>query len=171
MASSIEELVANTDTTRCVAIEIRNNSKYITLCRPSTFCESGCVFTPPGPTIPPGKKDYCIFSKTPNAACGSVGLLLYRFSNVSLAIMFSNPFDYLLYKINYGLYITDPSIEAGKPLFKSMYYDLAPTCYFQRAQLKRDSQALVVTHENLRVSATMSNNKKAIIKIDIDDLS
>nr|XP_033815906.1 DELTA-actitoxin-Aeq1b-like [Geotrypetes seraphini] len=170
MASYIEEIVANTDSGRCVGIEIRNNSKYITLCKPSTYCESGCVFTPPGPTIPPGKKDYCVFTKTPNTACGSVGVLLYRFSNFSLAIMFSNPYDYLLYNINYGLYITDPSIEAGKPLFKSMYYDLAPTSYFQRTEIKRESRALVVTQENLRISATMSSNKKAIIKIDVDDL-
>ncbi|XP_029440710.1 DELTA-thalatoxin-Avl1a-like [Rhinatrema bivittatum] len=168
--SSIEEIVGQVDSTRCVAVEIRNNTKCHILTKPSTFCESGYVFTPPAPTIPPGTKDHCIYIKVPKTACGSVGLLVYHVSNCSLVIMFSNPFDYLLYRINYGLYITDPSIEADKPLFKSMYYNLSPTSSFQRAEIKKDSQTLVVTHASLRVSATMSNNKKAIIKIDIEDL-
>ncbi|KAM4650433.1 uncharacterized protein O3C94_013201 [Discoglossus pictus] len=169
MQKSIAEVLVQVKAGRCVGIEIFNKTNSITLSSPSTFCESGYVFCPPTPTISPGSMESCVFVKTPNTACGSVGVLVYHFSTSSLAIMFSNPFDYNLHNTTFAIWINNEICYANSQIFNDLYYNKPLSSSFQRIQLKSETQTLKVSNDNLVVSATMSNDYKAILKVEIRD--
>ncbi|KAM4703088.1 DELTA-actitoxin-Ucs1a-like [Rhinophrynus dorsalis] len=170
MQKSIAELLNQVDSTRCVGIEISNKSESVTLSSPSTFCGSGYVCCPPAPTISPGTVENCVFVKTPHAARGSVGVLKYHLSNErTIVIMFSNPYDYNLYYTTFGIWITDSQCIANSDLFNDLYYYKQECDSFKRIEVKRETNALEIKKENLCVSATMSNDHKAILKVDIKE--
>ncbi|XP_078507302.1 uncharacterized protein LOC144767797 [Lissotriton helveticus] len=167
----IEDIVPKISSTRCVGIEIANATKSLTLKSPKTFCESGYNSIPPAPTIHPGETRNCVFVKKQLAPTGSVGLLTYDCGNLTLCLMFSNPFDYNLYDICYALYIykDDMQYSGLGELYKEMYYKMSPNKAFARAQLSKSAQSLELHVEGYRAMATMSNDCRAILKLRIED--
>ncbi|XP_053546991.1 uncharacterized protein LOC128638889 [Bombina bombina] len=164
------ELLSNVHSRRCVGIEIINKTNSTTLTSPSSFCYSGYVLSPPPPTVSPGTTENCIFVKTPMALRGSVGLLVYHFQENTLVIMFSNPFDYNFYKTTFGIWITNETVTADKRQFQDLYQRKMPSASYQYLELKKsDSQSIEVSNDKVSVSATMSKDNKAILKVEIAD--
>ncbi|XP_053545854.1 DELTA-sagatoxin-Srs1a-like [Bombina bombina] len=169
MQNSMVEILSKVDAGRSVGIELINRTKSITLNFKSSFCESGHMLSPPSSTVSPGSKEICIFVKTPGTACGSVGLIVYHFQRNSLVVMFSNPFDRNIFSTICGVWITDETVQADHGLFNDLYYDKMPSLSFQRLVVGRDTQALEVSKDNVVVKATMSDDYKAILKLEITD--
>uniref|UniRef100_A0A803JFU0 Uncharacterized protein n=2 Tax=Xenopus tropicalis TaxID=8364 RepID=A0A803JFU0_XENTR len=171
MQASMVEILSKVDVGRCVGIEISNKTKSVTLSSPSTYCGSGHVHSPPPPTIAPNATDCCVFVKNGLMARGSVGVLTYQCSESStIAILFSNPFDYNLYNIQFGVWLTDHIRKADDTLYNEMYNNRQHSSEFKCADVKKHAQALEVSRGNLKVSATMSNDYKAILKLEILDV-
>ncbi|XP_039374351.1 uncharacterized protein LOC120394178 isoform X1 [Mauremys reevesii] len=158
---------------RSVEIEITNESRDVTLHSPRSYCFSGHSLLPPSPRIPPGSKESCLFTKGRYSFRGSVGLLVYNSDAFTLAIMFSNPFDYNLYCVEFGLEICPGKEHLGdmEEVYARMYnYMPASSCTtFKKAKLGQCQEALVVTTGNIRVMATMSNAAKAVIKVLVEE--
>ncbi|OCT61917.1 DELTA-thalatoxin-Avl1a [Xenopus laevis] len=170
MQMPMVELLSKVDSGRCVGIEIANKTRSITLSSPSTYCESGYSHSPPPPSISPGTVDRCIFVKTPSTTCGSVGVVTYCLSNSqTVAILFSNPYDYTLYSIYFGVLITDHSPKADYELYNEMYCNKVQSSQFKRARVSKNSRDLEVSHGQVKVLATMSNDTKSILRVEIVD--
>ncbi|XP_039365672.1 DELTA-actitoxin-Aeq1c-like isoform X2 [Mauremys reevesii] len=170
--SNIEDLIALMDVGRCVGIQITNNTRDVTLEYPRTYCFSGRARTDPVPQIPPGSSGSCLFVKTSYTARGSVGVLSYESDAFTLAIMFSNPFDRILYNTEFAI-----ELFAGRKHFESMenlyhyMYSQGPLykCEsYRKVKLEVLDGQLEVTNEKIQVKATMSNQNKSIIKIQIE---
>ncbi|XP_078507300.1 hydra actinoporin-like toxin 6 [Lissotriton helveticus] len=168
---SIEEMVLQLNTTRCVGIEIANATKSLTLKGARTFCESGYNSIPPALTILPGEVKNCVFVKTDLAPTGSVGVLTYDCGNFSLGIMFSNPFDFNIYKVWYGLHIAEDAKQHQdlETLYHHMYYKMAPGRFFEKAEVSKTTGSIQLQHDGYCVTATMSYDCKAILKVKIED--
>ncbi|XP_078510068.1 DELTA-actitoxin-Afr1c-like [Lissotriton helveticus] len=169
---SIEEMVLKLTTTRCVGIEIANATKSLTLKGARTFCESGYNSIPPALTILPGETQNCVFVKKDLTLTGTVGLLTYDCGNFSLGVMFSNPFDYNLYKVWYGLHISEDTKQHQdlETLYNDMYYKMSPSTFFQKAEVSKTTKSIELDYEGCRVTATMSYDSKAILKVRIEDV-
>ncbi|XP_053866121.1 DELTA-actitoxin-Aeq1c-like [Malaclemys terrapin pileata] len=126
------------------------------------------------PQIPPGSSGSFLFVKTRYTARGSVGVLSYMSNAFTLAIMFSNPFDRLLYDMEFALelFTGRKHFHSMDRLYHYMYsHDPPYMCdSFQKRRLTdaKDGQ-LEVTSQEIKVTATMSNQKKSIIKVQIED--
>ncbi|XP_069058001.1 DELTA-actitoxin-Aeq1b-like [Pleurodeles waltl] len=168
---SIEEMVLKLTSTRCVGIEITNTTKSLTLQGARTFCESGYNSIPPALTIPPGETENCVFVKKDLAPTGSVGLLIYNCGKFSLAIMFSNPFDYNIYKVWYGIHILEGTKEHHdlEELYRDMYYKMSPNKFFDKAEVSKTTKSIALHYEGYHVIATMSFDSKAILKVKIEE--
>ncbi|XP_078276431.1 uncharacterized protein LOC144605207 [Rhinoraja longicauda] len=169
MSISIEEVLENVDSNRCVGVEISNKSMRYILTEPVTYSYSGRVSNPPPPTIDRGQKGVCVFTKTPYTACGTVGVLTYKFGNTQISLLISNPYDYNKYSIEYALYVPDHFLATNDDLYTRMYNELTESASFTKAALGKGNASLNITKGGIFVSATMSNEKKAILKIDIRD--
>uniref|UniRef100_A0A8C3HHY5 Uncharacterized protein n=1 Tax=Chrysemys picta bellii TaxID=8478 RepID=A0A8C3HHY5_CHRPI len=113
--TSTEELILEVNASKCVAIQIANNTRDVTLKNPRTYCFSGWVRIDPVPLIPPGSSGTSIFVKTSDTACGSVGVLSYESDTFTLAIMFSVPYNRLQYYNEFAI-----ELFAGRKHFDSM---------------------------------------------------
>ncbi|KAL6478447.1 hypothetical protein MHYP_G00142820 [Metynnis hypsauchen] len=127
--TAAEQISQGIKTNRNVTIQITNRSNTTTLTNPRTYTFSGCCHHPPQPTIPQKTQEICSFSKISYTACGAVGVLTYQILQNEehvgeLAIMFSVPFDYNLYKNWFALGIFEADIPCDSNLFKRMYYDV-----------------------------------------------
>ncbi|XP_078276541.1 uncharacterized protein LOC144605300 [Rhinoraja longicauda] len=169
MPISIEEVMVNIDSNRCVGVEISNKSMHYTLTEPVTYSYSGRVSDPPPPSIDRGEKGVCVFIKTPSTVYGAVGVLTYKFGDTQISLLISNPFDYNQYSIEYALYVPDYIIETNDDLYNKMYYKLMESPSFTKTALGKGNASLNITKGGILVSATMSNEWKAILKIDIRD--
>ncbi|XP_055512129.1 hydra actinoporin-like toxin 1 [Leucoraja erinacea] len=169
MSISIEGVLQNLDTGRCVGVEIYNNSTQYILTEPETYSYSGRVADPPPPIIDRGQKGVCVFIKTPYTTRGAVGVLTYKFGSTQISLQVSNPFDYNRYSIEFALYVPDYFIATNKNLYTQMYSELTESPSFTKTALGKGNTALNITKGKILVSATMSNERKAILKIDIRD--
>ncbi|XP_067406893.1 DELTA-sagatoxin-Srs1a-like [Emydura macquarii macquarii] len=158
---------------RSVEIEITNETREVILHSPRSYCVSGHSLQPPSPRILPGSKESCLFTKGRYSFRGSVGLLVYNSDAFTLAVMFSNPFDYNFHCIEFALEISPGKDHLSKmeEIYARMYNCTpADGCtMFKKAKLGECQEALVVTAGNIRVMATMSNAAKAVIKVLIED--
>ncbi|CAM5173125.1 unnamed protein product [Eretmochelys imbricata] len=156
---------------RSVETEITNESRDVTLHSPRSYCFSGHSLLPPSPRILPGSKESCLFTKGRYSFRGSMGLLVYNSDAFTLAIMFSNPFDYNLYCVEFGLKICPGKEHLGdmEEVYARMYnYMPANSCTtFKKAKQGQCQEALVVTAGN--VMATMSNAAKTVIKVFVEE--
>ncbi|XP_039365682.1 DELTA-actitoxin-Aeq1c-like [Mauremys reevesii] len=172
--TSIEDLVDKVDVYRCVGIQITNNTRGDTLENPRTYCFSGWVKNEPVPQISPGSSESCVFVKTSGTACGSVGVLSYESDTFTLAIMFSSPYDHVQYRNEFALEVFPgrKHFDSMERLYQYMYsYDPPYICEsFQKMMLTdgKDGE-LEVTNEKIQVKATMSNQYKSIIKVQIEE--
>ncbi|XP_032642439.2 DELTA-thalatoxin-Avl1a-like [Chelonoidis abingdonii] len=138
-----------------------------------TYCFSGWAMVNPVPQIRPGSSESFLFVKTKFTARGSVGVLSYESDAFTLAIMFSNPFDRLLYDIEFALelFTGRKHFHSMDRLYHYMYsHDPPYKCEsFQKIRLTDAMDGkLTVTNQEIQVTATMSNQKKSIIKVQIE---
>uniref|UniRef100_A0A8B9CNX8 Uncharacterized protein n=1 Tax=Anser brachyrhynchus TaxID=132585 RepID=A0A8B9CNX8_9AVES len=173
LQTDLEILMANLEVCRGVGLEIINNTKTVTLEDFRSYCFSGKIRTVLPFDIGPHSVGRCIFAKTPYSLRGSVGVLVCKASSFSLAIMFSNPFDYILYNVEFALELFKSENHMGNlsAVFSRMM-ESRPHCsstLFQRAKLQSEHETLEVSLGNIRVRAKMSNSGKAILKVQVDD--
>ncbi|XP_026171019.1 DELTA-stichotoxin-Hcr4a-like [Mastacembelus armatus] len=173
MSESAEAVAASLKSRRNVTIEITNLTSNYCLMDPKVFLESGNCHSPPQPTVRPLKTEVCIFSKSSAKATGTVGVLTYdlfeRQSNSpteTVAIMFSVPYDYNMYKnwVAVGLYGLGK--ECNESLYKEMYYNKE-----QRGFVRDEAKGSGLTYEGakLDIKVTMSPMGRAIMKVEVWD--
>ncbi|KAF1373508.1 hypothetical protein PFLUV_G00239610 [Perca fluviatilis] len=173
MSESAEEVAANLKSRRNVTIEITNLTNNYCLIEPRVFLESGCCVSPPQPTVRPLKTEVCNFSKTSAKATGAVGVLTYdlfeRNSNSAkekIAIMFSVPYDYNVYKNWMALGIYNVDKECNEALYKEMYYSKEQTGFVRQ---EARGSGLTFEGKTLDIKATMSPMGKAMLKLEVWD--
>ena len=134
------------------------------------YIESGSCAIPLSPFIAPSKCDVVEFSKTPNTACGSVGVLTYDLleedtdqPTEKIAVMFSVPYDFNMYSNWYAVGIFEKSKECDHDLFNDMYYNTSPS--FVRG--KANSPALIQEGDRVKVMATMSDSYQPVMKVQV----
>uniref|UniRef100_A0A8C7Y586 Actinoporin-like protein n=1 Tax=Oryzias sinensis TaxID=183150 RepID=A0A8C7Y586_9TELE len=127
---SVEAIAAEVKSSRSVTVEITNLTNNCYLLNPKVHLEHGFSYNPPQPSVRPLKTEVCTFTKSSGAATGSVGVLTYDLFDrrqkchmESLAIMFSVPWDYNLYKNWFAVGIHMKGCNCDKDLFKQMYYE------------------------------------------------
>ncbi|POI33347.1 hypothetical protein CIB84_002900 [Bambusicola thoracicus] len=172
---SVESLMRTIAVCRSVGLEIINRTKTVTLRGFRSYCFSGKIVTTLPFEIGPDSKGICVFAKTPYSLRGSVGTVVCKADTFFLAITFSNPFDYILYKIEFALEIFTEQNHLGNlsDVFSRMLKS-KPYCgssLFQRAALGYEHETLEVSKGNVRVQAKMSNNQKAILKVQLEDMN
>ncbi|XP_051249636.1 DELTA-thalatoxin-Avl1a-like [Dicentrarchus labrax] len=157
-------------THRQCTIELENKCSGYTLCNPCDYINSGSCAIPPPPTLSPSESGSFLFIKTPNTACGSVGVLTYDLhdeashrSDGKLAIMFSNPYDFNLYSNWFAVGIFDMDTKCDYSLFDEMYNK--PQTKFVRGQAK--DLSLIYKGETVTVRATMSDNDTPVMKVQV----
>ncbi|XP_072214333.1 uncharacterized protein [Excalfactoria chinensis] len=172
---SVESLMKTIDVCRAVGLEIINRTRTVTLKDFRSYCFSGKILTTPPFEIGPDSKGMCLFAKTPYSLRGSVGTVICKANTFFLVITFSNPFDYILYKIEFALEIFTEENHLGNlsEVFSKMMKS-KPYCgstLFQRAVLSNEHETLEVSKVNIRVQAKMSNSHKATLKVQVEEMS
>ncbi|XP_030626148.1 DELTA-sagatoxin-Srs1a-like [Chanos chanos] len=173
MSETAEAVAASVSSRRNVTIEITNLTNNYCLINPKVYLDSGETYNPPQPTVRPLKTEVCTFSKTSAKAKGSVGVMTYDLFERSrndyaetLAIMFSVPWDYNLYKNWFAVGIYAKGKECNEALYKEMYYDKEQTGF-----VREEANGSGITYEGnqLDIKATMCPMGRAIMKVEIWD--
>ncbi|TDH03532.1 hypothetical protein EPR50_G00164400 [Perca flavescens] len=163
-------------TYRKCTIEIENKCSEFTLCNPVLHIFSGSCESPLSPTLAPSESGTAQFIKTSYSARGAVGVFTYDIQNKSkelthgkVAIMFSVPFDYMLYSNAYavGVFVNDKKCDGS--LFEEMCYNKqSPHTLkeFVRGDAK-DSQSLTHNSEHVTIRATMSDSATSVVKVQV----
>lgn len=121
----------------------------------------------------PLKTEVCNFCKAAAKTTGTVGVLTYdlfeRQANCAtekLAIMFSVPFDYNMYKNWFAVGIYSLGKECNESLYKEMYYNKE-----QQGFVREEAKGSGITYQGLRldIKATMSPLGRAIMKVEVWD--
>ncbi|XP_007656135.1 uncharacterized protein LOC103165855 [Ornithorhynchus anatinus] len=137
-----------------------------------TYCYSGHTHLPSSHIIPPKTKRHCIFVKTVGSPRGSVGLLVYKIGvDLNLAILFSNPYDYNLYYIEFALAFYQRDMEGTEldTLYDHIYNERKQgSIKVVKRKLSSIQEPLVLKAKGIRALATMSNDAKAVIKVEVD---
>lgn len=135
--------------------------------------ESGFVFSPPQPTIRASNTELCSFTKDDNTATGAVGVFTYQMLDVHngncselLAVMFSVPFDYTLYKNWLGVGILEHMQACDKKLYDLMYYS---SDFANFVRQEASGSGVKYTGKTVQVRACMSDVGKAIMKLELYD--
>ncbi|XP_067913750.1 hydra actinoporin-like toxin 5 [Heterodontus francisci] len=155
---------------RSVQVEITNNTENQFFTSPVTYIYSGYIHSSPTPLINPGKKGDALFVRTSGTARGSVGVLTYAFGRTQFSLLFSNPYDYNLYRTVLALYIPYEPEPTDGNLYDKMYYDLAPSESFDKVELDSGTGKIFVRGGNVVVSAITEKMENCIIDIDIRDV-
>lgn len=119
--------------------------------------------------------EVCTFTKSSGSATGSIGVLTYDLFERSrndyietLAMMFSVPWDYNLYKNWFAVGIYKKSRNCDKDLFKQMYYEKKQKEHgFVREEATGSGINYVGGH--LDIKATMNPLGKSIMKVEVWD--
>ncbi|XP_037547206.1 DELTA-actitoxin-Ate1a [Nematolebias whitei] len=173
MPETAESHSASLTTNRNCTVEVTNVSSAYCLINPKVHMESGFPFSPPQPTVRTTKMELCSFTKDDNTATGAAGVLTYELLNMQtrqsselMAVMFSVPFDYNFYKNWLGVGIFERSRACDKKLFDLMYNDKDFSGF-----IRQEANGSGVTYKGqaLDVRATMSDEGKAIIKLELYD--
>ncbi|XP_056153676.1 actinoporin-like protein [Lampris incognitus] len=173
MSESAEAVAANLKSRRNVTIEITNLTNNYCLLNPKVFLESGNTHIPPQPTVRPLKTEVCNFSKTSAKTSGAVGVLTYDLFERSrndyietVAIMFSVPYDYNMYKNWFAVGIFGKGKECDEALYKEMYYNKE-----QKGFVREEANGSGISHpgQYLDIKASMSPLGRAIMKLEVWD--
>lgn len=134
---------------------------------------SGFSFNPPQPTVRTIKSEVCSFDKDDNTASGVVGVLTYelfdmrnRHCNELVAVMFSVPFDYNIYKNWLAVGVFEKTRSCDEALYKHMYYEKNFTNFTRH---EANGSGVAYQGRVVDVRATMSNVGRAIIKLELYD--
>ncbi|XP_061088580.1 DELTA-sagatoxin-Srs1a-like [Conger conger] len=173
MPETAEEFASNLTTNRNCTIEISNLSSKLCLVNPKVYMDSGFSFNPPQPTVCTNQIEVCSFTKKEDSASGSVGVLTYelfdmqaRHCNELIAIMFSVPFDYNIYKNWIGVGIFEHTRACNKDLYKHMYNEENMTNF---ARSEANGSGVQYKGRVAELRASMSNVGRAIIKLEVFD--
>ncbi|XP_036405215.1 actinoporin-like protein [Megalops cyprinoides] len=173
MSESAEAVAANLSSRRNVTIEITNLTNNYCLLNPKVFLESGDTYNPPQPTVRPLKTEVCTFSKSSAKATGSVGVLTYdlfeRTRNdyiETLALMFSVPYDYNMYKNWFAVGIYSKGRNCDESLYKEMYYQKEQKDFVRE---EATGSGINYVGNYLDIKATMSPMGRAIMKVEVWD--
>ncbi|XP_015742641.1 DELTA-sagatoxin-Srs1a-like [Coturnix japonica] len=159
---------------RSVKIQITNSTGDITLRYPRSYCYSGYSSDPPNTIIQPGDTGCCTFNNTPAHFRGSVGVLVYEAETFTLAILFSNPFDYNLYSMKFAVEISPEKAHIGllEDIYDRMYRGLPASSNksgtFQFVRLSATQQTVIVSAGGTKVTATMSSAANSVIKVVVE---
>ncbi|XP_015256408.1 PREDICTED: DELTA-stichotoxin-Hcr4a-like [Cyprinodon variegatus] len=174
MPDTAESHSATLTTNRNCTIEITNVSGTYCLVNPKIYMESGFPFNPPQPTVRTQKTEVCSFVKDDNTASGAVGVLTYELYNMKtrscselMAIMFSVPFDYNFYKNWYAVGIFEHTLACDEKLYKTMYNSKDFSNFVRH---EADGSGMLYQGKDLDVRACMSDEGKAIIKLELYDM-
>ncbi|CAI5682867.1 unnamed protein product [Oreochromis niloticus] len=158
-------------THRECTIVITNKTKKFTLCNPLTHIEKGSCKNPLPPMLRPHEEGKALFIKTRDTACGSVAVFTYDLKNVStkklmgrVAVMFSVPYNFGLYKNLFAVGIFDVGKACDKHLYKTMYYEEGDM--FKREQANKNNNLTQEGHY-FTISANMSDAYQPILKVYI----
>ncbi|KAE8283405.1 DELTA-sagatoxin-Srs1a [Larimichthys crocea] len=175
MTESAEAVAADVASRRSVTIEISNVTNNYCLIEPRVYLDNGQTFNPPQPTVRPLKTEVCTFTKSSGKATGSIGVLTYDLFERSrndyietLAIMFSVPWDYNLYKNWFAVGIYKKGRNCDKDLFKEMYYEKNQQ---EHGFVREEANGSGITYVGnyLDIKATMCPMGKAIMKVEVWD--
>lgn len=115
----------------------------------------------------------CNFGKGKAKATGAVGVLTYDLfkrelnrADETLAIMFSVPYDYNMYKNWFALGIYKKGKECNESLFKEMYYNKEQVGFIR---VEAKGSDLTFEGGSLDIKGTMSPLGRAIMKVEIWD--
>ncbi|XP_064296334.1 deep-sea actinoporin Cjtox I-like [Phalacrocorax carbo] len=159
---------------RSVEIRIANKTHDVTFHSPRSYCFSGYSSNPPCPRIPPGATESCQFTNSMLRFRGSVGLLVYEADTFTLAILFSNPFDYNLYSVEFAVEISmhKAHLKDLQNIYKRMYNDQPASTgnetMLHRVKLGACQEPVMVSAGQVKVMATMSNARKSIMRVIIN---
>lgn len=114
-----------------------------------------------------------MFNKTTGAATGSVGVFTYDLFNADLndydhilAVMFSVPYDRVLYANWFAVGIFERGNDCDYNLYDIMYNGSENR--FVRA--KADGSCISYEGDYVTVSASMSESGEAVLKVDVNDI-
>lgn len=134
---------------------------------------SGFPNSPPQPTVRHNQTEVCSFIKDDNTASGAVGVLTYELCNLKknytheqMAVMFSVPYDYNIYKNWLALGIFDCSEACDKKLYEKMYESKEMTNFVRQ---EANGSGLLFSGQEVDLRACMSNEGRAIIKLEVYD--
>lgn len=134
--------------------------------------ESGLCEDPLPPMVGPCSPATSMFNKTTGAATGTVGVFTYDLFNADLndynhllAIMFSVPFDRVLYSNWFAVGIFERGSNCDYNLYNMMYN--GSEINFVRA--KANGSCISYEGDYVIVSASMSDSAEAILKVEIND--
>lgn len=134
--------------------------------------ESGLCEDPLPPMVGPCSPATTMFNKTTGAATGAVGVFTYDLFNADLndynhllAIMFSVPFDRVLYSNWFAVGIFERGSNCDYNLYNKMYN--GSEINFVRA--KANGSSISYEGDYVIVSASMSDSVEAILKMEIND--
>ncbi|CAL8301235.1 unnamed protein product [Lota lota] len=171
MSESADAVAANIKSRRNVTIEITNLTQAYCLVNPKVFLESGSTHSPPQPTVRPLKTEVCNFSKTSVAASGAVGVLTYDLYHrdrkdfiETVAIMFSVPYDNVMYKNWFSVGIYAKGRECDEKLYKELYYDKEQKCFVRS---EANGSGITFAGKYLDIKAAMSPLGRAIMKVEV----
>ncbi|XP_029013620.1 actinoporin-like protein [Betta splendens] len=175
MTESAEAAAADVTSKRSVTIEISNLTGNYCLINPRVHLENGDTYNPPQPTVRPMKTEVCTFTKASGKATGSVGVLTYDLFERSrndfietLAVMFSVPWDYNLYKNWFAVGVHKKGRACDKELYKEMYYEKKQQ---EHGFVREEAVGSGINYvgDYLDVKATMCPMGKAIMKVEVWD--
>ncbi|XP_053708400.1 actinoporin-like protein [Synchiropus splendidus] len=173
MTETAEAVAADIKARRSITIELSNVTHNYCLINPRVYLDNGETHNPPQPTVPPLHTELCTFTKTGGKATGAVGVLTYNLLERSqsnfietVAIMFSVPWDYNLYKNWFAVGIFDRGIECNEALFKKMYYDKKPEGFVRE---HADGSGINYVGKYLDIKATMCPMGRSIMKVEVWD--
>ncbi|XP_029984983.1 bryoporin-like [Sphaeramia orbicularis] len=159
-------------THRQCSVEITNKCCKYVLSKPSVHIVSGVCAEPLPPHIGPRSSGKALFTKTPHAARGSVGVFTYdlldqptKKPTVKVAVMFSVPYDFNLYSNWFAVGIFNTCTECNYDLYYKMYNNTGQT--FRRR--KADGKTLTHKGCDVTVMATMSNSYQPVMKVEVTD--
>uniref|UniRef100_A0A3Q3IJN6 Uncharacterized protein n=1 Tax=Monopterus albus TaxID=43700 RepID=A0A3Q3IJN6_MONAL len=135
------------------------------------YTHSGYCVKPLPPTIDPLESGGALFTKSPDTACGCVGVFTYdlqsqftkQFSSAKVAVMFSNPFD-LSHDVNmFAVGVFDKDKKCDYDLYKEMRYGEEEG--FVRGKAKNG--ILTYKSDEVNIRATMSDSDQPVIKVQL----
>lgn len=158
-------------THRQCSIDLKNRCSNYTLLNPSVHMVSGSCEKPLPLVIDPSSTGSALFVKTPNTACGAVGVFTYDLRNKSttestekIAVMFSVPYDFNLYSNWYAVGIFDKSKECNYDLYYQMYNKTDKT--FTRGKA---GPGLNHKKDQITIMASMTDSYEPVIEVEVGD--